>query len=341
MTAPQEWTADQIAEASAAEIAAGRLPLQAQWRIAEMRKQADAGGSGAYTSDLSTQEFAAIRSVGFSPVGQVMGSAVFNVGWSYTGCGYAGTYGRAYGYNSGGFSGQGIGGYGYAPAPVVDVPAVQHLLEQARHRAVERMRTECAGLDGDGVVGVRLTVTSFYGNGLEFMAVGTAVRAAGAKRPKHPFTSDLSGQEFTKLLRAGWVPVDLVQGVGAVIRHDDWAQRMQQRSWTNQELVGATNLVTAARHSARESLRTDAAKRGGQSVVVKDMQLNIFETRCAYGGEDAHDHLCDAFIWGTAITPIDAKRGAPRPEMPLPMMRLDKKPGSVTKTSTVTKKGRR
>jgi uncharacterized protein YbjQ (UPF0145 family) len=208
---------------------------------------------------------------------------------------------------------------------VVDVPAVRNLLEQARHRAVERMRVECEGLGGDGVVGVRLTVASFYGNGLEFMAIGTAVRTDGAKRPRQPFTSDLSGQDFAKLIRSGWVPVDLVQGVGAVIRHDDWAQRMQQSSWMNQEVVGSTQLVTAARASARDSLAKDAAKRGGHTVVLQKMQLNMFESRCAYGGEDAHDHLADAFIWGTAIVPID-RRGKGHPiDAPLPMLRLDYK----------------
>src|SRR5690348_16208580 len=157
---PPGWTPDQVAAASAQEIAQGRLPLQAQWRIAEQRHQRDTGEPGAFTSALTVQEFAAIRSVGFSPVGQVLGSAVYNVGWSYTGCGYAGV---------GPFGGY---GGGWSPAPVVDVPAVRHLLEQARHRAVERMREECSGLGGDGVVGVRLTVKSFFGNGMEFMAIG-------------------------------------------------------------------------------------------------------------------------------------------------------------------------
>jgi uncharacterized protein YbjQ (UPF0145 family) len=320
-----------IADASIQEIAAGRLPLQAQWRINEQRHQRDAGEAGAFTSALSVQEFAAIRSVGFSPVGQVLGSAVYNVGWSYSGCGYYGGYGYSRyggggGFNSGGFSGMGMGGMGgaWSPAPVVDVPAVRQLLEQARHRAVERMRVEAAGLGGDGVVGVRLSVGSFYGNGLEFMAIGTAVRADGAKRPKQPFTSDLSGQDFAKLIRAGWVPVDLVQGVGAVIRHDDWAQRMQQSSWMNQEMVGSTQLVTAARAAARDSIAADAAKRGAHTIVLQSMQLNIFETRCAYGGEDAHDHLVDAFLWGTAIVPLNkSAKPAPMPA-PLAMLRLDK-----------------
>ncbi len=333
MTDPASMTPDMIAEASAREIAAGRLPLQAQWRIEMMRKAAAAGESGAFTSDLSTQEFAAIRSVGFRPVGQVMGSAVFNVGWSYTGCGYY-TYGGFGGYNTGGFSGQGMYG-GYRTAPVVDVPAVSHLLEQARHRAVERLRTECAGLGGHGVVGVTLTVRPFYENGLEFMAIGTAVAGDGVtKHPKQPFTSDLSGQDFAKLLRSGWVPVDLVQGVGAVIRHNDWAARMQQGSWLNQELVGSTALVTAARAAARDSLAKDAAKRGGHTVVLQEMVLNKYETRCS-SGQEGEDNLVDAFIWGTAIAPINSQSHPRSIVAPLPMLRLDK-PGSFN-----SKEGRR
>jgi len=335
MTDPASMTPDMIAEASAAEIAAGRLPLQAQWRIEMMRKAAASGQPGAFTSDLSTQEFAAIRSVGFRPVGQVMGSAVFNVGWSYTGCGYY-NYGMTggYGYNPGGFSGQGMYG-GYRTAPVVDVPAVSHLLEQARHRAVERLRTECAGLGGHGVVGVTLTVRPFYENGLEFMAIGTAVAGDGVTtHPKKPFTSDLSGQDFAKLMRSGWVPVDLVQGVGAVIRHNDWAARMQQGSWLNQELVGSTALVTAARAAARESLAKDAAKRGGHTIVLQEMVLNKYETRCS-SGQEGEDNLVDAFIWGTAIAPINAKSHPRSLAVPLPMLRLDK-PGSFN-----SKEGRR
>jgi hypothetical protein len=91
----------------------------------------------------------------------------------------------------------------------------------------------------------------------------------------------------------------------------------------NQEIVGSTQLVQAARSAARESLAKDAAKRGGHTVVLQTMQLNKFEARCAYGGEDAHDHLADAFIWGTAIVPIDRKGKLSAPEAPLSMLRLD------------------
>ena len=70
---------------SIAELDAGRLPLRAQQRLATMRDDA------AFTSSLSVDEHHAIRSVGFSPVGQVMGTCVVHPGaYALSMCGYYG-----------------------------------------------------------------------------------------------------------------------------------------------------------------------------------------------------------------------------------------------------------
>ena len=57
-----------------------QLPASAEARLAGIR------ASGTWGSALTADEFAAIRSVGFEPVGQVLGACVYNIG--YTG-GYA------------------------------------------------------------------------------------------------------------------------------------------------------------------------------------------------------------------------------------------------------------
>src|SRR3989442_15846324 len=44
--------------------------------MAEIRR------SGTWGSALTSDEFAAIRSVGFEPVGQVLGAAVYNIGYT-------------------------------------------------------------------------------------------------------------------------------------------------------------------------------------------------------------------------------------------------------------------
>ncbi|MHB8340889.1 MAG: heavy metal-binding domain-containing protein [Mycobacteriales bacterium] len=61
----------------------------------------------AYTSDLSTAEFASVRSAGFDPVGQVLGTCVYQIGYSGTAwCGTpAGGFGVYGGYGGGGGGG--------------------------------------------------------------------------------------------------------------------------------------------------------------------------------------------------------------------------------------------
>src|SRR5260370_189693 len=56
---------------------------------------------------------------------------------------------------------------------------------------------------------------------------GSAVGARGARRLRRPFTCDLSGQDFTKLISNDWVPVSLALGISVGVRHDDRLTRGQ------------------------------------------------------------------------------------------------------------------
>ncbi|MGH3420149.1 MAG: heavy metal-binding domain-containing protein [Streptosporangiaceae bacterium] len=277
------------------------LPAAAEARMAEIR------ASGTWGSALTSDEFAAIRSVGFEPAGQVLGACVYNIG--YTG-GYAcpGAWGN-WGYGqvmpartrTQVSSRSGFGSFG---------PLVQAMYE-ARHKALDRMTAECEELGGHGVVGVRLTIGAFPAGGLEFKAIGTAVRAPGVgpvstwrhrgSRPKRPFTSDLSGQDFTKLIMKGWVPAGLALGISIGSRHDDWLTVGQTR-WGagNAEVVGYTELVNDARHDARQQLAADVARLGGEGVVIADMEMRVRERECPVS-EGRRDHIVEATTIGTAI----------------------------------------
>src|SRR5207248_2554125 len=82
--------------------------------------------------------------------------------------------------------------------------------------AMTRMEEEADQLGADGIVGVRLDIGRYeWGADLaEFISVGTAVRHRGGELHRapngRPFTSDLSGQDFATLLRAGYRPVGLI-----------------------------------------------------------------------------------------------------------------------------------
>jgi uncharacterized protein YbjQ (UPF0145 family) len=286
------------------------LPPVAEARMAEILR------SGTWGSAVTSDEFAAIRSVGFDTVGQVLGAAVYNIGYT-GGYGCPGAWG-AYGYSWGPGARTQVssrGGYGSFG------PLVQTMYE-ARRTAIGRMVAECAELGGHGVVGVRLSIGQFPAGGLEFKAIGTAVRAPGARPLNHPFTSDLSGQDFAKLVMKGWFPAGLVLGISIAARHDDWMTVGQTR-WGagNAEVAGFTELVNEARHDARTQLKADVKRLGAEGVVVAGMDMRVRERECP-AREGGHDHVIEAINIGTAIVRFSThaeRSGA----SPLAIMSLD------------------
>ena len=173
---------------------------------------------------------------------------------------------------------------------------------QARHTAIDRMIAECAGLGGHGVVGVRLSRGSFSLGGLEFTAIGTAVRAPDAARgPRVPFTCGVSGQDFAKLIMTGWVPAGLVLGISIGSRHDDRATARQARWGSgNVEVAGWTELVNESRHDARRQLEDDVRRLGAEGVVIATMQMRVRERDCPVT-VGRRDHIVEATLIGTAI----------------------------------------
>ena len=173
---------------------------------------------------------------------------------------------------------------------------------QARRTAIDRMTVECARLGGHGVVGVRLSRGSFPLGGLEFTAIGTAVRAPDAAYGRRePFTSDLSGQDFAKLIMAGWVPAGLALGISIGSRHDDRTTARQARWGSgNAEIAGWTELVSESRHDARRQLEREVRRLGAEGVVIAAMQLRVSQRDCPVT-VGRRDHIVETTLIGTAI----------------------------------------
>jgi uncharacterized protein YbjQ (UPF0145 family) len=256
--------------------------------------------------------------VGFEPAGQVFGAAVYSAG-------YASGYSCPGGWRSSGdrmpataatqVSGRGDpGSFG---------PLVQAMY-QARHAAIDRMTAECAQLGGHGVVGVRLSRGSFPLGGLEFKAIGTAIRAPGAgPGPRGPFSSDVSGQDFAKLIMAGWVPAGLVLGISIGSRHDDRATTRQARWGSgNVEVAGWTELVSESRHDARRRLEDDVRRLGAEGVVIASMQMRVRERDCPVT-VGRRDHIVEATLVGTAIARF-SRAGRRQAGPALAVMSLDR-----------------
>jgi uncharacterized protein YbjQ (UPF0145 family) len=279
---------------------------------------ASAGQSGTWTSALSTGEFAAVRSVGFAPVGQVMGSAVFHIGrsgryWGYHDCQF---YGAVYSRSAMGNAPVALSGSGAPSRALVQV------FDQARRTALGRMSAECGALGGDGVVAAALTIAPFTGqaNCLEFKVIGTAVRADGGRHVEQPFTSHLDGEGFAKLIGSGWVPVELLVGMSIGVRHDDYATTAQSYSWRNVEMSGWSELVHAVRSDARGNLASQSVQRGSDGIIMADSRLRVWSESCMRSGNsDQRDHVAEATMVGTSIARFENAGAAPRTLSVMPL----------------------
>lgn len=252
-------------------------PQAADSRLAHT---AGAAESGIFTSDLSVAEYVLLGEAGFEPLGFVVGSSIYHVGIQ-------------------------VGRWSQNQELVVLTQAMYN----ARELAMARMRAEADHLGADGIVGVDLKLQMYaWGQGvLEFVATGTAVRAlsrTGAhKAPDgRAFTSDLSAQDFFRLLAAGAVPVAFVLGTCVYhIAHQSIMQSLRQTG-QNQEMPQFTQGVYEARELALGRMQAEATQVGASGIVGVTVEVKNH----VWG-----EHATEFFATGTAIRRLSAEHRLP------------------------------
>ena len=261
------------------------LPEAARKRLFMMK-----GGDGQrplFTSDLSVNEFLLVREAGFDPVGLVMGSSIYHIGFQF----------------SGAFQSQ-------------EMTVLTQALYQARELAMTRMEEEADLLGADGIVGVRLVVnrTGWGEDMAEFIAVGTAIkhRQGDHYRTVHnrPFTSDLSGQDFWTLLRSGYRPVSLVMGTCVYHIAKQGMLQALSRAGRNVEMTNYTQGLYDARELALTRMLAEAESDQAEGIVG----ASVSESNYGWGS-----HVIEYFAIGTAIVSISQDHQIPTPQLVLPL----------------------
>jgi uncharacterized protein YbjQ (UPF0145 family) len=284
---------------------------------------------GAWGSTLRVGDFAAIRSVGFEPVGQVFGAAVYYLS-TVLGAGCPGTSAEYALRDSPHLPGEAVR---RSLAPVygaVDPAAkVAQGLYEGRHTAIERMTDQCAELGGHGIVGAALRIKeippdTLTAGAIEFTVIGTAVRASGCPPLRRPFASDLSGPDFAKLIMTGWVPAGIALGISVSGLHDDSVTTSSGPLRTgNAEVPAYTALVTKARRDARRHLGEAVRGVGADGVVVSATALRVRIDSC-HAHPGGTDYFAEAITTGTAVTRFAGPTEATPPR--LSVLRLDEGP---------------
>jgi len=226
---------------------------------------------GLFTSDLSVAEFLLVKEAGFDPLGLVVGSSIFHIGFQQS-----------------------------SWKTSEEMKVLSEAMYSARELAMTRMEEEADQLGADGVVAVRLEVSRYdWGEHMaEFIAIGTAIKHREGELHRapngRPFTSDLSGQDFWTLLRSGHRPVGLVMGSCVYhVAHRGMFQALKQAG-QNIELPNFTQALYDARELAMERMQAEAEAVKAEGIV--GVQLKE-------GSHGWGSHVIEFFAVGTAIVP--------------------------------------
>ena len=251
------------------------VPQDAIRRLSELRPGQP---GGIFTSDLSVNEFLLVREVGFRPLGLVLGSSIYHVGLQVA------RWGKSQ-----------------------ELDVLSQAMYHARELAMTRMEAEAAALGADGVVGVRLDVEmkEFGADIAEFIAVGTAVKAepgAGGGGVTNwqnnkglPFTSDLSGQDFWTLIRAGYAPLGMTMGTCVYhIAHQRMGAKMGNVG-RNVEIEQFTQALYDARELAMARMQAEAEELKAEGIVGVQLRQHSH----TWGS-----HTTEFFAIGTAVRPL-------------------------------------
>jgi uncharacterized protein YbjQ (UPF0145 family) len=224
---------------------------------------------GLFTSDLSVSEFLLVKEAGFDPLGLVVGSSIFHIGFQQS-----------------------------SWKKSEEMAVLSEAMYSARELAMTRMEEEADALGADGIVGVRLDIGRYeWGEHMaEFIAVGTAIKHRDGELHRapngRPFTSDLSGQDFWTLLRSGHRPVGMVMGSCVYhVAHRGMFQAMKQ-SGQNIELPNFTQALYDARELAMERMQAEAEAVQAEGIVG----VMLKESNHGWGS-----HVIEFFAVGTAI----------------------------------------
>jgi uncharacterized protein YbjQ (UPF0145 family) len=273
--------ADQEAEESRRRIEAGGLPVAAEARLRELASSE--GKPRLFTSDLSVNEFTLLAGFGVKPLTQVMGSSIYNVGWQPV----------------------------YYNVPT-EVTVLSGAFNTCRSLAFKRLTEEAQLARADAVVGVRILqgAHEWAAHSIEFVVVGTAVRLP--PHMHHPegetVLTDLSGQEFVQLCKAGVRPVGIAAHTSVHYVPASW-QTVRATSggafggtaWVNQELRDFTQGVYDAREKAVGTVVYQAEQLGADGIVGVQIEEHGRTHAVRRNMVDCEDLEVTFHVMGTAI----------------------------------------
>lgn len=279
------------------QLALGGLPLNAEWRLRQLRDN-----KRLFTSEFNVSELAMLSLLHIRPVGQVMGTSVYHVGW-----------------------------IGPPITLSMELRAISEAHNHATRLALTRLQMEAQSLGARGVFGITLDIRPFGGADamLEVTATGTAVTwPATGSPPAVPLLCGLGGQDTSALYAAGYFPAGLAYGTCVYYQIGTnatlWAT--QKGLWSgsarqNQELSDYTHGFREARRAAVQRMEYEAEYLRANGIVgvsiAKKLRPREVEVEINEKKQQRRDLIVEFSIVGTAIQAVADVDPQVYPVMPL------------------------
>ena len=164
-----------------------------------------------------------------------------------------------------------------------EVKEWSEVFNRTRHLALDRIRAEAKAAGANAVLGIRTTITPFYGS-REMIMIGTASHhpALPPEYTQEPITSDLTNQEMWNVIRQGYCPIRLVLGVSVYSIGMVGSFSSLFKSLVSGEIKEMTALIYDARENAIAKIARDAEACGADDVVgvrtyIKNLSGGVVE----------------------------------------------------------------
>lgn len=206
----------------------------------------------AFTSNLSVADFALCHQVQLTPISQVLGSSIYQVGYQPT----------MFGYGAGSEAGE--------------LQVISQAWNDARDLAFARLSEEAEKVGASAVIGVQIRsgtggIAAASGiQSIEYTVLGTAVRREGAHSLK-PRITELSVADYRKLLQAQIEPVGVVAYTSVFFVSGLYLRAEQPfalgSTMQNYELRGITQAFYAAREQVMREIGAQARALKATGIV--------------------------------------------------------------------------
>lgn len=276
----EDAEADRLREEDIARVEQGSIPLAAEQRMREL-----ATGAMGFTSGLSVADFALCREAGVRPVGQVMGSSVYKVGWA--------NYPWGSGWQSN--------------AMTVEMETLTNAWNEARKLALGRLAEEAELAGCHAVVDVTFENRrhEFLSDEIEIVVNGTAAVLDGAPAGGRPVLTDLSLPDYLLLRRGGYEPIGIVTATSIFYVVPGSATRQLTSGWQrfqpNQELTDFTQGVYEAREQALGRANSEAWRLGATGLVGVSVDQHVAVREVEQNNRSRKDLIVTFHVIGTGI----------------------------------------